>query len=111
MDQSHPDTRVSLADMRLLPRFREHAELRTEQARVLRSEASRAAAAGLDVPAMRAHTKAEPGDLRGIPVIGVGVGGVSPGTSPESSIGRLDRERDRRQRANAGPAEPMVAYG
>lgn len=27
--------------------------------------------------------KPEPGDLRGIPVVGEGVGGVSPGTNPE----------------------------
>jgi hypothetical protein len=58
--------------------------------------------------------KAEPGDLRGIPVIGQGVGGVSPGTSPESAIDRVDRQRERRRRVvieELGPREPMVAYG
>jgi len=43
--------------------------------------------------------KAAAGDLRGIPVIGPGVGGVSPGTSPESAIGNVDRAAARRRRA------------
>jgi hypothetical protein len=56
--------------------------------------------------------KPEPGDLRGIPVIGPGVGGVSPGTSPESAIERVAREQERRRRVVIeGPSEPMVAYG
>lgn len=51
-----------------------------------------------------------PEDLRGIPAIGRGVAGVSPGTSPAAAISRLDRERERRARADV-PVEPMVAYG
>lgn len=30
--------------------------------------------------------KPEPADLRGIPVVGPGVGGVQPGTNPESAV-------------------------
>lgn len=58
--------------------------------------------------AMPDRHKAEPGDLRGIPVIGVGVGGVSPGTSPTSAIGRVDRQREQRRKTVL--VEPMVAF-
>lgn len=73
----------------------------------------RRAQAGVFVDALPAagdprKVKSEAGDLRGIPVIGPGVGGVSPGTAPESALGRLDRERDRRARARL--MEPMVAF-
>lgn len=37
--------------------------------------------------------KAEPGDLRGIPVQAMGVGGCSPGTHPErTTLNRLTRQ-------------------
>jgi hypothetical protein len=48
--------------------------------------------------------KSEAGDLRGIPVIGFGVGGVSPGSAPGSpaSLRRIDRELESRV--------PMVGF-
>lgn len=33
----------------------------------------------------------DPRELRGIPVVGIGVGGVSPGTQPERETIRRDR--------------------
>lgn len=33
---------------------------------------------------------ANPGDLRGIPIVGHGIGGTSPGTNPYTAIDRLD---------------------
>lgn len=45
-------------------------------------------------PAMAKAAKAEPGELRGIPVIGQGVGGVSPHTQPEAeTIRRFERRK------------------
>lgn len=37
--------------------------------------------------------KPEPGDLRGIPCLAKGVGGVSPGTSPEGALMAAERRR------------------
>lgn len=46
--------------------------------------------------------KPEPGDLRGIPAIGRGVSGASPGTRPDvDGVNRADR---------AMSVEPMVAF-
>jgi hypothetical protein len=105
-------------DARLLPRFRAGGEL-LERHRLSRLQAAALAegTAGRDTapagPREQRSVKAEPGDLRGIPVIGCGVGGVSPGTSPESAISRVDRERAKLRRVviDDGPREPMVAYG
>lgn len=50
-----------------------------------REEAARAAVARGSAP------DADSQSLRGIPVVGRGVGGVSPGTRPDQVIWRLDR--------------------
>jgi hypothetical protein len=105
-------------DARLMPRFRAGGEL-LERHRMSRAQAA-ALADGIadrgasDSGREQRSAKAEPGDLRGIPVIGRGVGGASPGSSPESAISRVDRDRAARRRvviAESGPREPMVAYG
>ena len=109
---------LSPNDARLLPRFRAGGEL-LERHRRDRAQAAALAegtAGRQATPAQREQrsVKAEPGDLRGIPVIGRGVGGVSPGTSPESAIDSVDRDRAKLRRVvidDAGPREPMVAYG
>lgn len=74
-----------------------------------RGQADALAAAASSAPAatMPPRHKTEPGDLRGIPVIGCGVGGVSPGTSPTSVIGRIDREREQRRKT---VLVPLVAF-
>lgn len=75
-----------------------------------RSQAEALAACVDGNPAARGQraVKPEPGDLRGIPVQARGVGGASPGSSPESVIERVAREQNRRARAMA---DPMVAFG
>lgn len=99
-------TSNSVDDARVLPRFRSAAvdglEMRREQGLVLLAMLDESP---LAVAPARVHSsKAEPGDLRGIPVIGVGVGGVSPGSSPGSpaSLARADRDLERRK--------PLVGY-
>jgi hypothetical protein len=97
---------------RLLPRFRASSELLDSQTSVVRRETKRAAADGVPVVRRGNQTKPvpSPGELRGVPV--TGHGGTSPGTNPEGSIPRLDRDLDRRRRAQyVTPTEPMVAYG
>lgn len=86
MDRS-PD---NLDDARLLPRFRERAQLIEAQRRVLHETAS----AATDPKLPHRQAIGEPGDLRGIPVVGArGVGGVSPHTQPEQeTIRKLMRE-------------------
>ncbi len=98
---------------RLLPRFRAASDLLDSQTSVLRRETARADREGVPVALGRgSQTRPvpSPGELRGVPV--TGHGGASPGTKPEGSIGRLDRDLDRRRRAQAydGPTEPMVAF-
>lgn len=51
-----------------------------------RHQAAALLAAGADSPGPRPRSaKAEPGDLRGIPVLARGVGGAIRGTSPHTS--------------------------
>lgn len=98
--REHP---ASVDDARRLPRFREDGPL-LKRDRLAREQAAALLAAISSSDAGVApgrQVKAEAGDLRGIPVIGPGVGGASPGTSPESSIGRLDRQLERERRAAA----------
>jgi hypothetical protein len=89
--------RLSLDDARLLPRARtggalvERGRLRRDQAVALRDSAG-------EQPGQRPiAARKDPQDLRGIPVIGPGVGGVSPGSNPESVIDRVSAEQDRRK--------------
>ncbi len=108
------DTHLTPSDAaRLLPRFRAATDLLDSQTFVLRRETARAESVGIPVVLSRgSQTKPvpSPGELRGVPV--TGHGGASGGTKPEGSIDRLDRDLDRRRRAQAydGPTEPMVAY-
>lgn len=74
-----------LDEARLLPHLRERsrllsaADLRRAQAAVLRE----ALVDQPDAVLPGRFAKPAPGDLRGIPVVGDGVGGVQPGTQPE----------------------------
>lgn len=67
---------------RLLPRFTDdHVHIPDPlEAEIIRIEAEREAA----IQAVREgrHLQADPQDLRGIPCVARGVGGVSPGTDP-----------------------------
>lgn len=103
---------MSVDEARLLPHVRESAGPVTDFQRMRRAQAR--ALVENSTAGQRRVEKAEPGDLRGIPVIGEGVGGVSPGTSPESAITRVDRERARRRKVvidESLPAPPLVAFG
>ena len=75
-------------DARLLPHLRarartERRELVTKQAHVLREAIAANPTAA--IPTKTTAATAEPGDLRGIPVIGRGIGGASRGTQPETA--------------------------
>lgn len=98
-----------LDEARLLPGSRVTAGPFLERRRMERDQAAAVSAAVEQSPsgAYPARFKSEPGDLRGIPVIGCGVGGVSPGTSPGSAIGKVDREREQRRKT---VLQPLVAF-
>lgn len=87
---------TDLADARLLPRFQAASPILEHRLRD-RSHAAALDAVLRDEPTGKAFptrsVKSEAGDLRGIPVIGRGVGGASPGTRPEDAIDRVDRQR------------------
>lgn len=88
-----------LDDARILPRFRERARLVAGQREALQQAAEAAREEERETRLARTFVP-EPGDLRGIPVVGRGVGGVSPGTQPEThaTTGRVGdwspRERE-----------------
>lgn len=86
---------LPLDEARLLPRARSASELVSRDREQVRALVDSMPAPGR----VRPFPKAEPGDLRGIPALARGVGGVSPGTSPESAIARVDRQREQRRRA------------
>jgi hypothetical protein len=93
---------VSLDEARLLPRARsvsavERFELERLQGAALVDGLDLRPDAVLPVVRPRLVAK-DPQDLRGIPVVGMGIGGVSPGSKPgsDASLERLDRERERR---------------
>jgi hypothetical protein len=62
----------------LLPRFRS-VELELEQRRAVARAITEARALGVDIPT---SSKPAPAELRGIPVLGVGVDGAIAGTKP-----------------------------
>jgi hypothetical protein len=63
----------------LLPRFRS-VELELEQRRAVARAINEARALGVDIPTTT--SKPAPAELRGIPVLGVGVDGAIAGTKP-----------------------------
>lgn len=96
MKQPHQTTTDESVDQaRLRPHLRQRsrleirADLRRQQAAVLQA----ALAENPDAVRPDRHAKPEPGDLRGIPVVGHGVGGVQPGTQPEREATRLSGRR------------------
>jgi hypothetical protein len=84
---------LSVDQARRLPHLRV-----VDQARVFQAEYARAVAAGVDVTAPRARRNqgvmVDPLELRGLPVVARGVGGVAPGTDPLRAL--LTKERRRR---------------
>lgn len=68
-----------------MPRYRavERAAILTEQRTALVAIVVHEASVGRAAELPSRVLPAEPADLRGIPVVGRGVGGVSPGTHPE----------------------------
>jgi hypothetical protein len=86
--------RMSVDEARLRPHLRA-----VRQAAVFEAEFERAVRDGVDVSAPASNGrgfKPEPGDLRGVPIVGPGVGGVVAGTQPEAAL--LARERRRTSR-------------
>jgi hypothetical protein len=81
--------RLPLDEARLRPHLRARAQ---QQADVLATEFERAVGEGVE-PARPSSTvfKPEAGDLRGLPCLAPGVGGVQPGTDPVSAL--LAKER------------------
>jgi hypothetical protein len=72
-------------DHRVLPRFRSEADEETRQKRI----AAIVLESGEPAPIRRPTDATTPGDqrqLRGIPVVGRGVGGTSPGSDPLAEI-------------------------
>lgn len=87
MDRDHT---LNVDEARILPRYRDASPL-LERHRLKRQQAIALAETAGDTPLPKRVTKAEPGDLRGIPVIGPGVGGASPGTSPHNRVFKLGK--------------------
>lgn len=81
--------RPSVDEARLLPRYR------PTPMRIIPVESLGVDTLTLNTKApTSAIHKAEPGDLRGIPALAPGVGGVQPGTQPErATIAKLSRTR------------------
>jgi hypothetical protein len=78
--------RLPLDEARLLPRFRDRAQLERQQADTSRGESQRVRE-GVDVTPPRGRTVVpSPGELRGLPAIGWGVAGAQPGTQPEQAL-------------------------
>lgn len=108
------DSRLSVDEARLLPRARASAGPFLARRRMERSQAEALGNASAENPSApmpaRLRPVPSPGELRGIPV--TGHGGASPGSNPESHIDRIDRELERRRRAQAEDEawEPMVAF-
>lgn len=82
------DPKLNVDEARILPRYRDTSPL-LERHRLRRQQAIALAEAASVTPLQKRVVKAEPGDLRGIPVIGAGVGGASPGTSPHTRSFKL----------------------
>lgn len=77
-----------------LTRFMAKAELERQQAAILRKAIGDAHDEGRAVTLPTRLAKPEPGDLRGIPALAQGVGGVIRGTQPETeTIRRMSLER------------------
>ncbi len=78
---------------RILPRFRALAERDRQQALVLQRAIGEAVSEERAVTIPGRVILPSPADLRGIPAIGYGVGGVQPGTQPEAAcIRKMSRE-------------------
>ena len=74
---------------KLLPRYTEQTPIQRIdplEAEIIRIEHERKAA--IEAVNQGKHTDADPQDLRGIPCIARGVGGVSPGTDPFAEASR-----------------------
>lgn len=78
---------MSVDEARLMPRFRsvfQRVEMGHSHAKIFAAEVNRAVSAGVSpsIPTRKVPAGGDPAALRGIPVIGRGVGGTSPGTRP-----------------------------
>jgi hypothetical protein len=83
--------RLPIDEARLLPRFRDRAQLERQQVDVSRKD-GRGVREDVDVTPPPGHTVVpSPGELRGLPAIGWGVAGAQPGTQPEQAL--LAKER------------------
>lgn len=84
----------SVDEARLLPHLRSRAVLEQrvtlehQQRTIFRREYERAVAEGKRPVAAKRNegVMIDPRELRGIPIVGKGVGGVSPGTQPEGNL-------------------------
>ncbi len=83
---------ADLDQARRLPRFRDRAAMLAEQRAVFRKAVSETVDEGRDV-SMPQRAAGDPRDLRGIPAISRGVGGVMPGTDPVREAIRRDEQR------------------
>lgn len=84
---------VDIDASRLLPRYRADAALRQQQRTALQRQAEAAYVEDRTVTMPTRTALPAPGELRGIPAIGMGVGGVIPGTQPEQAcVRKMGRE-------------------